>query len=121
MIFFVVTIASCYTACKVFPLINNIVRLLFKFETVDNIVQEQNKSIKILMNGERQIRRRIKGGQKTEDGYVRRRTSEAILCDVYKEPTIDMVMKSRRLGLLGHMEGMIEEKTIKKLAGRVPN
>jgi len=71
-----------------------------------------------LLRWERKIIRRILGGKKTEEGYVRRTNNE--IYEIYKAPTIDQVVKARRLQWLGHIERMPEERIVKRIESKAP-
>lgn len=71
-----------------------------------------------LLRWERRIIRRITGGKKTERGYERRSNKE--IYEIYKEPTIDKIIKARRLQWLGHIERMEEGRIPKTIAYRRP-
>lgn len=77
-----------------------------------------NKNIQeILMRWERKMIR-IVGGKKTGDGCTR---TNGEIYDIYKEPKIDMDIKTRRLQWLGHIKRMAEDRTVKKIAWSVPD
>lgn len=62
---------------------------------------------------ERKILRRILGGKR--DGEIWRRRTNEELMDIYKEPEISKIIRSRRLGWLGHIERMSDDRSAKKM------
>ena len=65
---------------------------------------------------ERKILRKIFGGRKTEGGWERRSNIE--IYELFNEPAIDEVMRSKKLQWLGHMETMDDLRTMKGIEGR---
>ena len=65
---------------------------------------------------ERKILRKIFGGRKTEGGWERRSNNETY--ELFNEPTIEEVVRSKRLQWLGHMERMDDSRTVKRIKGR---
>lgn len=62
---------------------------------------------------ERKILRRIYGGKKDGEVWIRR-TNEEVM-NLYREPPISQVVKATRLRWLGHLERMSEERTAKMM------
>ena len=65
---------------------------------------------------EGKILRKIFGGRKTKGGWQRRSNTE--IYELFNEPTIDEVVRSKRLQWLEHMERMQDLKTVKGMEGR---
>ncbi|CAH0560543.1 unnamed protein product [Brassicogethes aeneus] len=66
---------------------------------------------------ERKILRRIFGGKKVEEGWIRRTNAE--IYDIYKEPIITEVVKSRRIQWLGHLERMDDHRLVKGIGNKM--
>ena len=60
---------------------------------------------------ERKILRKIFGGRKTEGRWERRSNTE--IYELFNEPAMDEVVRSRRLQWLGRMERMDDSRTVK--------
>lgn len=65
---------------------------------------------------ERKVLRKIFGGKKTEEGWVRRSNEE--LKTLYKETNIIGIVRSQRLRWLGHIERMSEERVPRMIITR---
>ena len=57
-------------------------------------------------------------GKKTGNGYIRRTNEE--IYESYQKPQMDSIIKARRLQWLDHMERVIEERTVRRIAWKTP-